>query len=402
MNMRLVIILFWCAHTHPFTLGVENISAAHIDAWCGKRVGLITNQTGKDQKGMRTVDVLRAKKIEVACILVPEHGLNGTVSAEHEVTDGKDTTTSIPVMSLYGKCTGKKVSPEVLAALDLLIFDIQDAGMRHYTYISTLYHCMQSAAEHNKEFVVLDRPNPLGHCMEGPLVEQGLLSFISIAPIPVRHGLTVGELARYFNAFHCGNKVSLAVVPMHGYTRDMALPATIPAYFSPNIPTLTACHGYSFLGLLGEVRPFDVGLGTDHAFACIGLPETIACSKKEWCALQALLQKKSIESTVCSYFSKRKKCQLHGLRVHIKDINAVPAFSVFLSVLQFFKEHGVKLTFSKEFDKAVGTKKIQELINGALHQSACFSSINNDVHNFFHSVKPLLLYSPAPLIMMAS
>src|SRR5207249_6044556 len=142
--------------------------------------------------------------------------------------------------------------------LDCLVFDIQDSGMRHYTYISTLLNTMKIAAEYKKPYIVLDRPNPLGGMMQGPLVQPDLISFISIAPIPLRHGMTIGELAHYFNGHILEKSAILHVIPMHDYNRMNGFAGTFLHQLSPNLLSLQSCYGYSFLGLLGEVEPFDV------------------------------------------------------------------------------------------------------------------------------------------------
>ena len=208
-------------------------------------------------------------------IFAPEHGFDGKSHAAQEIKDGRDVKTKIPVMSLYGKGTGKKVDPEMIKNIDAFFFDIQDSGMRHYTYISTLFTILKAAEEEKKKVIVFDRPNPLGKAMEGPLVESSLISFISIASIPLRHGMTLGELAEYFNQHVLEKQAALTVVPMKNYDRTVGI-EHLHAPLSPNIASKESCHGYSFLGLLGEVKPFDVGVGTascisaDHITRIVG------------------------------------------------------------------------------------------------------------------------------------
>jgi uncharacterized protein YbbC (DUF1343 family) len=171
--------------TSSFKLGVENIPASLFKKICLDKkndkcsIGLITNQSGADQKGTRTIDILMQRHdCNLKYIFVPEHGFTG-VGAERDVDDSVDAKTNIPIISLYGNGSGKMIAPHYSKAIDVFVFDIQDSGMRHYTYISTLLNTMKIAAEHNKPFVVLDRPNPLGSVMEGPLVDTSLISFIS-------------------------------------------------------------------------------------------------------------------------------------------------------------------------------------------------------------------------------
>ena len=191
--------IIFCYNNTQLQLGIETISPTLIQQLQKYKIGLVTNQTGKDQNNNRTIDILHNKKLNITKIFVPEHGLDGTVKAGSAVSNTVDTATKIPVVSLYQKDTGKIITETILNNTDIIMFAIQDSGMRHYTYISTLLRVMEAAQKYNKKVIVLDRPNPLGARMEGPLVEPDLTSFISIASIPLRHGMTIGELARYFN-----------------------------------------------------------------------------------------------------------------------------------------------------------------------------------------------------------
>src|ERR1700722_2326786 len=185
--------------TPAMKLGLENIEDAmwlKLGNSANKKasIGLITNHTGKNQQGSRTIDVLLQRGLAIKKIFVPEHGLDGQLAAEKEVKDSIDAKTNISVVSLYGQGTGKKIPAQKLKDIDVLIFDMQDSGMRHYTYVSTLLYVLEAAGMYNKSLIVLDRPNPLGVRMEGPLVDNFQKSFISVASIPLRHGMTIGEL----------------------------------------------------------------------------------------------------------------------------------------------------------------------------------------------------------------
>lgn len=396
-----VIILYvgysYCSE-NTFKLGLENISD-NFAKWLSKhRVGLITNQTGHDQAGNKTVDVLAQKGVAVRVLFAPEHGSNGTISPEEEVKDIIDPATNIPVVSLYGKWTGKKITAHKLKDIDVLIFDIQDSGMRHYTYISTLLHAMKAAARHGKYFVVLDRPNPLGWRMEGPLVENSLRSFISVASIPVRHGMTVGELAWYYNTHELKNAAKLYVVRMQHYTRTMHLPKTLETRLSPNITNRDSCYGYSFLGLLSEVRPFDTGVGTANAFQCVLLQDDKNLPDNAWFALHKQLAKLGVTSKPYRYFSMRKKRYYRGLKLNIEDINAVSSFKVLMAMLRFFKNQGIKLEFSPVFNKAAGTHAIQQVLNGSISEQQFMKKINQGLHTFFEQAKIAFMYQPLPRV----
>jgi len=392
----------------PFKLGVENISQSLLKKVCPHKtkescmIGLITNQTGVDQKGTRTIDILgQVYKYSLRYIFAPEHGLNG-VLAERDVHDSVDKKTGIPIISLYGNGSGKMIAPEYLNNIDCLMFDIQDSGMRHYTYISTLLNTMKIAAENNKPFVVLDRPNPLASVMEGPLVEQSLISFISIAPIPLRHGMTIGELAWYFNKHVLEKPVLLHVVKMKNYDRTKGFVGDIIHQLSPNLQSLQSCCGYSFLGLLGEIEPFDVGVGTHMAFRCIALPESMHVAPAVWERLQEILSSFGVQSFPYHHHNKKNNRMSRGLRLEFADINDVHAFELFITILQFFKKEKIAFSFSAAFNKAVGTKNVQELIAGTLSERVFFRQIYKDLKKFHKRARRSFFYEPAPTVVRKS
>ena len=250
--------------------GVDVLAARKFAALAGKRVGLITNHTGLDAVGRRTIDLLaRAPGVKLRAIFSPEHGLSGKV--DKKVASGRDASTNLPVYSLYGKTL--RPSPEMLKGLDVLVFDVQDAGARFYTYMSTMGYAMEAAARKGVEFIVLDRPNPISASrLEGPLMDPDLRSFTGYFPLPVRHGMTLGELARMFN----GEKkmgVRLSVIQMQGYRRDMWFDETGLAWVnpSPNLRSLAQATLYPGVALC-EASNVSVGRGTDTPFELIGAP----------------------------------------------------------------------------------------------------------------------------------
>ena len=236
----------------------------------GQRIGLITNHTGLTADGISCVDVLhQAPGVDLRALFSPEHGIRGAV--DEKVKDSVDSRTGIPIHSLYGETTRPK--PEQLEGLDALVFDIQDIGCRFYTYISTLGNAMEEAAKRTTRFVVLDRPNPIGGtAVEGPVADSDRLSFTAWHPIPVRHGMTVGEIARMFNAERRIG-AALSVVRCEGWRRadwfdSTGLTWTNP---SPNMRSLTEATLYPGIGLL-ETTNISVGRGTDTPFEAIGAP----------------------------------------------------------------------------------------------------------------------------------
>jgi uncharacterized protein YbbC (DUF1343 family) len=389
--------------TGSYTIGLDNLNdpiwqQLAMQAKDALSIGLITNQTGKNAAGKRTVDVLLSRGIVIRCMFAPEHGIEGTVSAEKEVHDIIDAATNIPVISLYGKGTGKHLAAHHLKELDLLIFDMQDCGMRHYTYISTLLHCMEMASKHDIPFMVLDRPNPLGVRMEGPVCDAKTKSFIAAAPIPLRHGMTIGELALYFNTYILDKKVDLHVVSLYKYERTMPLTDTLFMPLSPNIPSLNACYGYSFLGLMGEVRPFDCGLGTDHPMGCLGLSADVAFPDAQWKTLQKSLAQSGLQSEFFRYYSPRKKKMCRGLQFALQDINAIASYEVLLKTLKFFKEQGLKLTFSQYFDVAVGTHLVREYAQGTTSKQQLDTEVAQKLAQFNAQAQNVYLYKPWPKI----
>lgn len=385
-----------------FKLGVENISTSLLEKTCTHKdkesctIGLITNQTGVNQQGKRTVDVLIHQNVNVKYIFAPEHGLNATQAGE-DVKNSIDKKTKIPIISLYGNGSGKMISPEHINVIDVLIFDIQDSGMRHYTYISTLLSIMKCALEHQKSLVVLDRPNPLGSAMQGSLVEPDLLSFISIASIPLRHGMTIGELAHYFNQYVLEKPISLCVVPMEGYDRTQGFMGNFMHPLSPNLPSLQSCYGYSFLGILGEVSPFDVGVGTPMAFRCITLPTSMNIAQDVWKRLQAQLTLCNIKSVLYRHTNPKNNRKSRGLRLEFSDISHLQSFKLLLTILEFFTQENIPLSFSATFNKAVGTPKVQEVLSGALPKDILLSTVEQQLQGFHQKAQSCFLYNPQPI-----
>lgn len=261
----------------PVLPGIDVLALRNFDILQGKRVGLITNQTGRTAAGTSTIDMLyRAPGVALGALFSPEHGIRG--EKDEKVSSTIDRATGLTVHSLYG--TTCRPTPGMLQGLDVLVFDIQDIGTRFYTYIGTLSLAMRAAAEQGIPFVVLDRPNPLGGIrVEGAIptdtVRTGRTncgSMTSIHPIPTRHGMTVGELARLFNT-EFGINCDLTVVPMQGWQRAMYYDATGLAWVnpSPNMKSLTAALLYPGLGIL-ETTNLSVGRGTDAPFQMFGAP----------------------------------------------------------------------------------------------------------------------------------
>ncbi|HEY9504145.1 MAG TPA: DUF1343 domain-containing protein, partial [Pyrinomonadaceae bacterium] len=250
--------------------GIDVLERDNFSQLANKRVGLITNHTGRDREGRQTIDVLnKASNVKLTALFSPEHGIRGL--ADEKISDSRDEATGLPIYSLYGE--SRRPTAEQLKNLDALVFDIQDIGVRFYTYISTLGYALEEAGKAKVPVYVLDRPNPIGGLdVEGPLTDEDKSTFTSYHRIPVRHGLTVGELAQLYvrdRKIDC----QLHVIKMEGWKRSMWFDETSQTWVnpSPNMRSLTEATLYPGIGLL-ETTNVSVGRGTDTPFELIGAP----------------------------------------------------------------------------------------------------------------------------------
>ena len=240
----------------------------------GKRVGVVGNQSSvifKDGAYTHLVDSLISLKVDVKKVFSPEHGFRGTADAGEKIKDGIDTKTGVPIISLYGD--NKKPKPEQLKGLDILVFDIQDVGVRFYTYISTLHYVMEACAEANIPLLILDRPNPNGHYVDGPILEKAYTSFVGMHPIPIAHGMTIGEYAQMINGekwLKNNVQCQLAVISMKNYNHQMAY--SLPIKPSPNLPNDQSIALYPSLCFF-EGTNVSVGRGTNKQFQVFGSPD---------------------------------------------------------------------------------------------------------------------------------
>ena len=274
--LLLVGALSWAASAHaqklptPVTVGAERIELL-LPTLQGKRVALMVNQSSLvGSTGTHLVDTLLSQGINIVRLFVPEHGLRGKVDAGKNVRSGVDEKTGLPVVSLYGQ--RKRPTPEMLADIDLLVFDLQDVGTRFYTYISSMHYLMEACAEEGKTFVVCDRPNP-NDFIDGPILEPDCRSFIGVDPLPVAHGMTVGELALMIDGerwLRGGNTCHVKVIPMAGWSHGD--PYELPVRPSPNLPNSRSIELYPSLCFF-EATIMSVGRGTSKPFQAIGYPD---------------------------------------------------------------------------------------------------------------------------------
>jgi uncharacterized protein YbbC (DUF1343 family) len=250
--------------------GIDAYESVNPNPLAGKRIGLVTNQTGVDSQGIRTIDVYaKDKSVKLVAIFSPEHGIVGQFDANVESTT--DAATGLPIYSLYGET--RRPTDAMLVGIDALVFDIQDAGVRFYTYITTMAYSMEAASKHHISFWVLDRPNPLGgEVIEGPVLDSDKLSFVGYFPMPVRYAMTMGELAQMFNA---ENKIGadLHVLAMTNWRRSEIYDQTGMSWIppSPNLRTLDAAFLYPGIELL-QAAGVSVGRGTSAPFEIVGAP----------------------------------------------------------------------------------------------------------------------------------
>ena len=303
--------------------GVDTLASQHFAPLRGRRVGLITNHTGVDLAGRRSLDVLRqVPTLTLAALFSPEHGLGGT--ANERVANGIDARSGLVVYSLYGRTL--RPTAAMLAGLDALVFDIQDAGTRYYTYLATLGYAMEAAAAQGIPFYVLDRPDPLtARIVQGPPLDADLRSFTGYFPMPVRYGMTVGEVARMFNGeLHIGAR--LHVLPMSGYRRGdwydaTGLPWIAP---SPNLPTLTAATLYPALGLI-EGANVSVGRGTPTPFELLGAPWIDGPALAAYLARRAIAGVAVAPADFVPTADRFLGQTCHGVRITLVDRQALDA-----------------------------------------------------------------------------
>lgn len=353
--------------------GIEVLKREQFKCLEGKRVGLITNPTGVDNRMKSTIDILhQAPNVDLVALYGPEHGVRGDVHAGDKVEDMKDAATGLPVYSLYGKT--RKPAPEMLKDIDVLVYDIQDIGCRSFTYISTMGLAMEAAAENGKEFVVLDRPNPLGGIkIEGNLTEDDCVSFVSQFKIPYLYGLTAGELALMLNGERMlkdKKQCKLHVVKMKGWKRKMDYRQTglqwIPS--SPHIPHPHSAFFYPVSGILGELQYMSIGVGYTIPF------QMFAAAWIEAEKLAKRLNGLNVPGVVFRpihikpFYSTGKGEHLQGVQVHITDLKKAPLSEIQFLVMQeaaalypdrAIFDHADKGRF-RMFDLVSGSKQIRE------------------------------------------
>lgn len=346
-------------------LGVDILLEKHLELLNGKRVGLITNPSGVNRQLIPTLDLLASQTtFKLVALFGPEHGIRGDLFAGEAVKTYTDERTGLTVYSLFGKT--KRPTTEMLKDVDVLIFDIQDIGSRTYTYISSMTESMKSASKFNKEFMVLDRPNPCGGVLfEGPILERKRTSMVGIAPIPVTHGMTIGEFAKYVNEeenIHC----KLTVIPMEGWKREMLWDDTGLEWIqtSPHIPHALNALLYTATGMIGGVTSnINEGVGYTLPFETVAAPwitqpEVLANSLNE----RQLPGVYFRPLTYRPYYFRFKDLVLSGVQLHIYDPHSFRPLETAIQILATMNiMYPDKIILSKSFDRYWGGKLREQL-----------------------------------------
>jgi uncharacterized protein YbbC (DUF1343 family) len=393
------------AYNKDIIIGADNYNA-YLPLLKDKKVGIVTNQTGiikvagdtggiKNDKGesigeyegaehfQSVVDFLLGQKIYLQKIFAPEHGFRGTADAGEHVVDGKDTKTGLPIISLYGD--NKKPKPEQLAGLDILVFDLQDVGARFYTYISSLHYVMEACAENNIQLIVLDRPNPNGGIVDGSILEKEYTSFVGMHPIPLLHGMTIGEYAKMINGEKWlntstssgqGIQCNLTVIPCLNYKREMNY--SLPVKPSPNLPNDQAINLYASLCLF-EGTNVSVGRGTEKQFQIYGSP-FLPKSDFSFTPVPNFGAKEPMHKGELCYgedLSKIEKVKQLELKWLIKAYNTTTDKNKF---------------FNSFFTKLSGTKKLQQQIEAGTSENEIRKSWEKGLNEFKVMRKKYLIY----------
>ena len=346
--------------------GLDELKSTHFEILQGKNVGLVINHTALDMYGNHIIELLaQESEIKVSKIFSPEHGYKGTHSAGELVRDDIEPLTGAKIVSLYGE--NKKPSSKELKNIDVLVYDIQDIGSRYYTYVSTMAYMMDVAAENDISFIILDRPNPLGRTISGPILETEHISFVGMFPIPIRHGMTSGELAKMINSENwlpSGKQADLSVIEVSGW--DL-----LPGYFtvapSPNIPDFNTALVYSGMCLL-EGTNISEGRGTDYPFLYFGAPWINGVELAESLNHLALsgVSFQSVNFTPTSSdkskWPKYENDFCGGCKIIVEnDKNYQPIYATTQIIFKISQLYPEKFKFLKSnfIDKLYGTKKLR-------------------------------------------
>ncbi|QIH39370.1 DUF1343 domain-containing protein [Flavobacterium sp. Sr18] len=356
--------------------GADNY-ANYLHLLKNQKIGIVTNQTGILSNKTHLVDFLIEKNIAVQKIFAPEHGFRGTADAGEHVVDGKDSKTGLSIISLYGD--NKKPKPEQLAGIDIMVFDLQDVGARFYTYISSLHYIMEACAENNIPLIILDRPNPNGSIVDGPILEPAFTSFVGMHSIPLLHGMTIGEYAKMINGekwLKNGMQCKLTVIPCSNYNRTMNY--SLPVKPSPNLPNDQSVNLYASLCLF-EGTNVSVGRGTEKQFQIYGSP---------------YLPKSDFSFIPKPNFGAQNPVY-NGVLCYGEDLSTYPRLNQ-LELKWIIKAYQTTIDKSKFFNpfftKLAGTKKLQQQIEAGISEDIIRESWKKGLIEFQEMRKKYLVY----------
>ncbi|MCH2033604.1 MAG: DUF1343 domain-containing protein [Tenacibaculum sp.] len=365
-----------------------NHTAKYVPLLKGKRIAIVANQTSIIEKkskfnpninSFHLVDYLHnSKEIEVAKVFAPEHGFRGKADAGEHIKDGIDSKTELPIISLYGK--NKKPSKEQLENIDAVVFDIQDVGVRFYTYISTLHYVMEACAENNIPVIVLDRPNPNGHYVDGPLLEMEHQSFVGMHPVPVVYGMTIGEYGKMINGekwMKNGIQCDLTVIPIKNYTYNKKY--SLPVKPSPNLPNETAINLYPSLCFF-EGTNVSAGRGTDSQFQIYGSPY-----------LKEMNYTFTPKPNDGAKYPKHKEKVCYG--EDLSESKYLSELDLQWLIKAYQQTDKKEEFFNKFFTKLAGTKLLQSQIEKGLSKTEIEKSWKKDLDKFKKIRQKYLIYN---------
>lgn len=386
-TLLLLSVLSWGTPTYAKTSSSVTVGAERMELLLptlkGKRVALMVNQSSLvGNAGTHLVDTLLSQGVNIVRLFVPEHGLRGKVDAGKSVRSGVDDKTGLPIVSLYGQ--RKRPTPEMLADIDLLVFDLQDVGTRFYTYISSMHYLMEACAEEGKTFVVCDRPNP-NDFIDGPILEPDCRSFVGVDPLPVLHGMTVGELALMIDGegwLRGGRTCHVKVIPMSGWSHGD--PYTLPVRPSPNLPNSRAIELYPSLCFF-EATIMSVGRGTEKPFQAIGYPD-----ERFGDAVYTPAVKIGEDSNPRHKGNRCYGTDYTSMRLPQRQLSLSP-------LLDYYRKAdslGLQLVNQRQlFDLLAGTKKLRVQLSAGLSEAEIRSSWQAGLKAFRDKRARYLLYS---------
>lgn len=345
-----------------------------------KTIAIVANQTSLIGS-THLVDSLHTSQFKIKAVFAPEHGFRGEAGAGEHIKSGIDEKTKLPLVSLYG--SNKKPTAEDLKDVQLVIFDIQDVGARFYTYISTLFYVMEACAENNIPMLVLDRPNPNGHYIDGPVLENKFKSFVGIAPIPVVHGLTVGEFAQMVNGegwLSGGAKCKLEVIPVENYTHNSRY--QLPVRPSPNLPDMTAIYLYPSLCFF-EGTVVSVGRGTDKPFQYVGYPDSPVGD----ITFTPMPNKGAPDPP-----HKNKECRGFDVADHTRNPSSLNKIDLQWLILFYNTHKDKEKYFNNFFNTLAGTNTLHEQIINGVPEEEIRKSWQPDLEKYKEMRKKYLIY----------